>query len=334
MSKRDNSMEEEEHSTIGDGVGLTLPNDTWLALAWRLQLGPDCTLILTLLETHKGALEWFRHSLYAQFLLMIKEREAVTSLLNRVKKMLALFPAVLQYIETLLTSQLIGDKKQRACDLTAEQTRGVLRIIRFGWDATTALYERHDQIAGFSNYVLMPLINCSTIDIDALSVGEIYIDKTQGRKKPVPLLAISKNLQSRVQWIDVHTRDSQPTIHEQLHIRSSRSIYYTGPPLTPTLNTHALCSVWSGDGKTLLYHQDFLALRRKMIVYSGQPALFNMAWWLDRNLADIIERLVKSLTALNKEKEEEGASPNDLCRLPSTTTLMTMEKWRDYQNTL
>lgn len=323
-----------EHNIEENGTTLSL--DTWLAIAWRLRLGPDCSLMLTLLETHKGALEWLRHSLHQQFFLAVKERQETTSLLNRIKKMLTRFPRFWALVERFFQeiAQVDETGNRPLHSLTAPQTRCALRLVRLGWDATTSLYQRHDQLAGFSNHVLQPLRVCSRVDVMALSVGEAYVNigedssdaHTPKRVKYLPLLSVVTGLQSRVAWLDVHLRDGPSTDEECAKIQLSRRFCVDdGIQLVTTLATHSLCSVWSSEGKSLLYHEDFTALHDNMVVYSGRPELFTKALWIDENLASIIEALDLSLASIMKESGSEEARQK---RLEQDGILFTMPMWR------
>lgn len=190
---------------------MMLQSDIWVAIVSRLRLGPDCTLMLTLLATHRGALEWFRLSLVEQLAEMREGKEGTTSLVNRVKKMFKRGGSMCDIVDEFVEkSAKVGPKQ-----LSLTYVSCMLRLLRYGWDGTTSLYERHDQLAGFSYYTLKPFTLCTSIDIDALQVSEIWVYQGSGDEikdlSPLSLMQFTEAwtpvLKSREMWVHVHQRE-------------------------------------------------------------------------------------------------------------------------------
>jgi len=309
----------------------SLIDDVWPLVTAYLSPLEDYTALLSLLSTHRKAYRWICDSTIWRETIRRIEATPVwhgPSLTTPEPPPISLYTNIYARLSNLTVNTNLQacthfllrlvTAAPRQCDpLGSSQTRDtiscVLRIVRLALSGTQALYERHDQVCGFSSYTFKPLVFCGNMDWVSVSELYIYIDidagsdttveekKKKGHYVSMMDSVMAPNFKSRVAFIDYHNKEVIEAWERDALIRNS----FTVTPVTmeimdeiETQRTHSLYALCI-NGYPLM-HDEYKKFREKIYIYTGRPALFPLARWLNEHRVDLLIQLeqdVKRVTS-------------------------------------
>lgn len=272
-----------------------LLDDVWSLVVHRLLVDDAYGALLALLSTQRRPAAWLSGPIQQTLRAICAEQQSdangtpPTGVLARLDKMTERCRDVSQRARALFEA-LVGGPT------TAQTLRPMLcavRLIRFAVDGTRALYERHDQLAGFSSYTFVPLTHCHNMDY--VTVGELYIYRADvARYVNAMDCVLAPNFKSRrcvVEHEDVFEPENRAIL-----VRNSMWVTEPGCNMYPEMETsgehpiHALVI----NGYPLL-HPQYAGFRKKIYIYSGRPERFKLALWLNKHKEGVLKRLLSEL---------------------------------------